>query len=224
MPERNSVTNRDLDPHPLAGVRVLELGQVISAPYAGLLLADLGAEVIKVEPPLFGDSARDPAVTGMGGISATFVTFNHNKGSIALDLKDPAQYAALIELVRHADVFLTNTIPAVAQRLRIDPATLRPLNPRLITCSIQGFQDDDIRASEPSYDLTHQALAGYMLMEGSPGDPPARVCIPSAQRTSRSMRYSRPCMPAPEPGSATIFRSRCLTRCSASSPTRPRCT
>lgn len=153
---------------------------MISAPYAGLLLADLGAEVIKVEPPLVGDSSRDPAVTGMRGISATFVTFNHNKKSVALDLKDRAQYAALIELVRGADVLLTNTIPTVAQRLRIDPATLRPLNPRLITCSIQGFEDDDVRASEPSYDLTHQALAGYMLMEGSPGDPPARVSIPLA--------------------------------------------
>jgi crotonobetainyl-CoA:carnitine CoA-transferase CaiB-like acyl-CoA transferase len=174
------VIHPDPDPRPLAGTRILELGQVISAPYAGLLLADLGAEVIKVEPPLVGDSARDPAVTAMKGSSATFVTFNHNKKSIALDLKDPAEYATLIELVRSADVFLTNTIPAVAQRLRIDPATLRPLNPRLITCSIRGFQDDDFRAGEPSYDLTHQALAGYMLLEGSPGDPPARVSIPLA--------------------------------------------
>jgi crotonobetainyl-CoA:carnitine CoA-transferase CaiB-like acyl-CoA transferase len=165
---------------PLDGVRVLELGQFVAVPYAGLVLADLGAEVIKVEPPLVGDSARDPAVTGMKGSSATFVTFNHNKKSIALDLKDPAEYATLIELVRSADVFLTNTMPAVAQRLRIDPATLRALNPRLITCSIRGFQDDDFRAGEPSYDLTHQALAGYMLLEGSPGDPPARVSIPLA--------------------------------------------
>src|SRR4051794_30407313 len=99
---------RSADPgggtHPLSGVRVIEVGQVISAPYAGLMLADLGAEVIKVEPPGTGDSARNPAVTGIGDHSATFVTFNRNKKSVALDLKDPEHYAAFRELVRSSDV------------------------------------------------------------------------------------------------------------------------
>lgn len=165
---------------PLAGVRVLEIGQVISAPFAGLLLADLGAEVIKIEPPVVGDSARNPEVTGMGGDSATFITFNRNKKSIALDLKDPAQYDAFCELARGADVVLTNTVLAVAQRLRIDADALTAINPRLITCAITGFGQEDPRSGQPSYDLTHQALAGYMLMEGRPGDPPQRVCIPLA--------------------------------------------
>jgi crotonobetainyl-CoA:carnitine CoA-transferase CaiB-like acyl-CoA transferase len=166
--------------HPLRGVRVIEIGQVISAPYAGLLLADLGAEVIKVEPPVVGDSARNPAVTGIGDHSATFVTFNRNKKSVALDLKDPRQYAAFCELVRSADVVVSNVLPKVAATLRITAADLRELNPRLVTCWIRGFRESDPRSDEPSFDLTHQALAGYMLMEGRPGDPPLRVCIPFA--------------------------------------------
>jgi crotonobetainyl-CoA:carnitine CoA-transferase CaiB-like acyl-CoA transferase len=166
--------------HPLRGVRVIEIGQVISAPYAGLLLADLGAEVIKVEPPVTGDSARNPAVTGIGDHSATFVTFNRNKKSVALDLKEPRQYSAFCELVSSADVVVSNVLPKVAATLRITAADLRELNPRLVTCWIRGFRESDPRSDEPSFDLTHQALAGYMLMEGRPGDPPLRVCIPFA--------------------------------------------
>src|SRR3984957_4028435 len=166
--------------HPLDGVRVVEIGQVISAPYAGLLLADLGAEVIKVEPPGVGDSARNPAVTGIGDHSATFVTFNRNKKSLALDLKDPGHYATFCDLIRSADVMVSNVMPQVAARLRITAAELRELNPRLVTCWIRGFRESDARSNEPSFDLTHQALAGYMLMEGRPGDPPLRICIPFA--------------------------------------------
>jgi crotonobetainyl-CoA:carnitine CoA-transferase CaiB-like acyl-CoA transferase len=159
---------------------VLELGQVISAPYAGLMLADLGAEVTKVEVPGTGDSARDPSVTPLGDVSATFVTFNRNKRSIALDLADEAEYALFGELVAGADVVLTNMVPRVATKLRVDPATLRALNPALVHCSILGFRSEDERSSEPTYDLTHQALVGLMLMEGRPGDPPLRVCVPIA--------------------------------------------
>jgi crotonobetainyl-CoA:carnitine CoA-transferase CaiB-like acyl-CoA transferase len=166
--------------YPLSGTRVLEIGQVISAPYAGLLLADLGAEVIKIEPPGVGDSARNPEVTGMGDDSATFVTFNRNKKSVVLDLRDARHYDFFTDLARDADVVLTNMVPATAARLRVDAAVLRRLNPRLITCSITGFRREDARSAEPSYDLTHQALAGYMLFEGRPGDPPQRVCIPLA--------------------------------------------
>jgi crotonobetainyl-CoA:carnitine CoA-transferase CaiB-like acyl-CoA transferase len=165
---------------PLAGIRVLEIGQVISAPYAGLLLADLGADVIKVEPPGVGDSARNPEVTGMGDESATFVTFNRNKKSVVLDLRNGRHYEFFTDLARDADVVLTNMLPTAAARLQIDPPVLRSLNPRLITCSITGFGPEDARSAEPSYDLTHQALAGYMLFEGRPGDPPQRVCIPLA--------------------------------------------
>jgi formyl-CoA transferase len=169
---------------PLEGVRVIELGQVISAPYAGLLLADLGAEVIKVEQPGIGDSARNPEITGMGEVSATFVTFNRNKRSIALDLKDEADYDAFAAIARSADVVLCNMVPSVATRLRVDPDSLSELNSQLVVCMIQGFASDDPRRNEPSYDLTHQAMTGLMLMEGLPGDPPLRVSIPIADLLS----------------------------------------
>ncbi len=161
-------------------MRILELGQVISVPYAGLLLADLGAEVIKIEAPGGGDSARNPEITGLGDLSATFITFNRNKRSLMLDLKDPADYARFTRLVESSDVVVSNMIPRVLKNLGADYAALTAINPRIVVCAIQGFTSGDPRVNEPSYDLTHQALSGIMLMEGSPGDPPMRVCIPIA--------------------------------------------
>ncbi|GEL26770.1 CoA transferase [Pseudonocardia sulfidoxydans NBRC 16205] len=171
-------------PLPLAGIRVLELGQVISAPYGGLLLAELGAEVIKIESPDGGDSSRNAEITGIGELSATFVTFNHNKRSLALDLKSPDDYATFAGLVTSADVVLTNMTPRVLRSLSADYDTLAALNPALILCAIQGFSGDDPRADAPSYDLTHQALSGLMLFEGQPGDPPLRMCLPIADLSS----------------------------------------
>lgn len=169
---------------PLAGIRVLELGQVISAPYGGLLLAELGAEVIKIESPGGGDGSRNAEITGLGDISATFVTFNHNKRSLVLDLKQDDDYRTFTELAAVADVILSNMTPRVLASLRVDYAALAAINPRLVVCSIQGFASDDPRADEPSYDLTHQALSGLMLMEGRPGDPPMRICLPIADLCS----------------------------------------
>jgi len=165
---------------PLEGVTVLELGQVISAPYAGLLLADLGAEVIKVERPVVGDSARDPQVTWMKGESATFVTFNRNKKSVALDLKNSDDYAAFLTLISRADVVLSNLLPQAARQLKVDPATLRRHNPRLITCMISSFGIDSPESEKPSYDLTHQALTGFMMLNGTESDEPIRMGVPLA--------------------------------------------
>ncbi|MCW2725032.1 MAG: CoA transferase [Frankiales bacterium] len=165
---------------PLAGIRVLEIGQVISGPYAGLLLADLGAEVTKVEPPGTGDSTRNPAVTAMGGKSATFLTLNRNKRSICLDLRDPADQATLRSEVAASDVVLSNMVPGTATRLGVDPETLSAVNPAVIVCRVLGFRADHPLVDEPSFDLTHQALNGYMTMGGLPGDPPSRVPIPIA--------------------------------------------
>jgi formyl-CoA transferase len=167
-------------PLPLAGVRVLEIGQVISAPYAGLLLADLGAEVTKIEPHGTGDSTRNPAVTAMGGKSATFLTLNRNKRSICLDLRDPDDQRTLRGLVAGADVVLSNMVPWTATRLGIDPTTLTAMNPSVIVCRVLGFRADHPMVDEPSFDLTHQALTGYMTMGGFAGDPPSRVPIPIA--------------------------------------------
>lgn len=165
---------------PLDDIRVLELGQVIAAPYGSLLLADMGAEVIKVERPGIGDSARSPAVTGLSGFSGAFLTFNRNKRSVALDLKDPGDYRSFEALVRSADVVLDNYVPSVARRLRIDHDSLVRINPRIISCSISGFGADSPHADKPSYDLVHQALTGYMRLSGSEGDPPTRLGIPLA--------------------------------------------
>jgi crotonobetainyl-CoA:carnitine CoA-transferase CaiB-like acyl-CoA transferase len=165
---------------PLDGIRVVEIGQVIAAPYATTLLADMGAEVIKVERPPSGDSARDPSVTDMRGFSATFLAFNHNKRSVVLDLKAEADYGRLCELVRGSDVVVSNVIPATAARLRLDHDSLKRVNSRIVTCSISGFGYDSPNAELPSYDLIHQAMAGYMQLTGAPDDPPVRVGIPLA--------------------------------------------
>src|SRR5690606_5254752 len=109
-------------------------------------------------------------------VSATFVTLNRNKRSIALDLKDAADYRTLTELIASADVVLSNMIPRVLRTLHLDYDSLRAINPRLVVCAIQAFASGDARVDDPSYDLTHQALSGLMLMEGRPGDPPLRVC------------------------------------------------
>ncbi|MGW3810268.1 CaiB/BaiF CoA transferase family protein [Micromonospora sp. NPDC005113] len=165
---------------PLEGVTVLELGQVIAAPYASLLLADLGADVIKVERPVTGDNARDPQVTWMRGESATFETFNRNKRSIALDLRSGDDYADFLGLVSRADVVLSNLLPRAARQLKVDPATLRGHNPRLITCMISGFGADSPESEQPSYDLIHQALTGFLMLNGTESDPPVRVGVPLA--------------------------------------------
>ncbi len=169
---------------PLEGVLVLELGQVVAAPYAGLLLADLGAEVIKIERPPFGDSARDPQVTGMRGQSATFLTFNRNKKSIALDLSDDGDYATFLELVVRADVVVSNLLPLAARKLKVDSASLRRQNERLITCTISSFGSEATESEKPSYDLVHQALTGFMMLNGQKSDPPTRMGIPIADLAS----------------------------------------
>jgi formyl-CoA transferase len=173
----------DVAQTPLHGIRVLEIGQVISAPYTGLLLADLGAEVIKVEPPGIGDSARNPEVSGFRGKSATFLTLNRNKKSMCLNLVDEHDYAIFAELVASADVLVTNMVPGTAARLRVDADTLRKIQPTLITCRVTGFRGDHPQVNEPSFDLTHQALAGYLTMGGHEGTAPSRVAIPLADLT-----------------------------------------
>ena len=169
---------------PLEGIRVLELGQVIAAPYAGLVLADLGATVIKVERPGSGDSARDVQVTSLGGHSATFLTFNRNKRSVTVDLRSPQDRERFLTMVDEADVVLTNLLPGAAQRLGVDPATLRARNPRLVTCLVSGYGGGHPASDLPSYDLVHQALAGYLMINGLPTEPPSRVGIPIADLAS----------------------------------------
>lgn len=142
---------------PLAGVRVVELGQYIAGPFASKLLADLGAEVIKVEAPE-GDPMR--RWEGTGGYSPQFAAYNRNKSGVTLDLKSEEGLAELLALVADADVLLDNFRPGVAERLGFGPAAASALNPRIITCSITGFGPVGPLANRPSYDTVISAVGG----------------------------------------------------------------
>jgi crotonobetainyl-CoA:carnitine CoA-transferase CaiB-like acyl-CoA transferase len=142
----------------LSGIRVVEQGTFITGPCAGMMLADLGADVIKVESP-----EGDPYRSYQGDqYSPHFQAYNRNKRSIAFDLKQPAERAVFDGLVREADVFIQNFRPGTATRLGAGPERLCPLNPRLIYTSISGFGSNGPYAERPSYDSVAQALSGFL--------------------------------------------------------------
>ena len=163
----------------LSGVTVLELGQVIAGTYGGMILADLGAEVIKIEPP-WGDAARNPTITPVGGESAIHLQMNRGKKSMVLDLKSEAGREIFYGLVAKSDVVIDNFRPGVMARLRIDHESLRRHNPRLITVSITGFGATGPARDRPAFDLVVQAYSGLLSMTGPADGPPARVGIPIA--------------------------------------------
>ena len=163
----------------LSGVTVLELGQVIAGTYGGMILADLGAEVIKIEPP-WGDAARNPKITPVEGESAIHLQMNRGKKSMVLDLKSEAGREIFYSLVARSDVVIDNFRPGVMGRLRIDRESLRRHNPRLITVSITGFGATGPARDRPAFDLVVQAYSGLLSMTGPADGPPARVGIPIA--------------------------------------------
>jgi crotonobetainyl-CoA:carnitine CoA-transferase CaiB-like acyl-CoA transferase len=152
----------------LDGVRVLEMGTFITGPAAGMLLADLGAEVVKIEHPEGGDPFR--AFKG-GLYSPHFQTYNRNKKSIALNTKQAADLAELDRLVADADIFIQNFRPGVAKRLGVHPARLQALNPGLIYCSISGFGPDGPGKDRPAFDTVAQAASGFLRLLVNPGHP-----------------------------------------------------
>jgi crotonobetainyl-CoA:carnitine CoA-transferase CaiB-like acyl-CoA transferase len=161
---------------PLAGVRVLEFCQVAAGPFCGMLLADQGAEVIKVESA-GGDSMRQwPPFNN--GYSENFASVNRSKKSIVLDLKDPADLAVARSLVETSDVLLENNRPGVMKRLGLDYETLRAIRPSLVYCSISAFGQTGPRASEGGFDLTIQGMAGVMDVTGEPGHAPVKCGVP----------------------------------------------
>ena len=162
----------------LSDVRVLELTQVMAGPFCGQVLADMGADVIKVEPP-GGDSTRRSLGFRMGGDdTAAFLAVNRNKRSLTLDLKQPEHVQAFHRLARDADAVLENNRPGVAARLGVDYETLREVNPRLVYASISGFGQTGPYAQRPGYDLIAQGLAGVMSVTGEPGGNPVKSGIP----------------------------------------------
>jgi crotonobetainyl-CoA:carnitine CoA-transferase CaiB-like acyl-CoA transferase len=161
---------------PLAGLVVADFSRILAGPYATMLLADLGAEVVKVEGPA-GDDTRTWSPPLRDGVSTYYLGVNRNKRSIALDLKDPEDAAAAQELARRADVLIENFRPGGLARFGLDYASVAATNPRVVYASISGFGSGDKGAALPGYDLIVQAISGLMSLTGSPEGEPYRAGI-----------------------------------------------
>jgi crotonobetainyl-CoA:carnitine CoA-transferase CaiB-like acyl-CoA transferase len=167
---------------PLAGVKVMEFGQIAAGPFTGSLLADLGADVVKVERPDGGDGMRSwPPLTGSPGsadYSENFASLNRNKRSIAVDLKNPAEVERLRKLAAVADVLVENFRPGVLKRLGLGYEALTEANPGLVYCSISGYGQDGPYGSKGAFDVTVQGMSGLMSVTGEPGRPPVKCGVP----------------------------------------------
>lgn len=168
-------------PLPLAGVRVLDVSQVMAGPYCCMLLADLGADVIKIEPPGTGDQTRGAMGFKMkGSDSMGFLNMNRNKRSVTLNLKTAAGKKVFFELVKTADILVENYRPGVMKKLGIDYPTLKEINPGLVYASISGFGQTGPWADRPGFDLMAQAMSGVMSVTGYPDGPPVKAGVPVA--------------------------------------------
>lgn len=166
----------------LEHLTILDLTHMLSGPYGTMLLSDLGARTIKVEPPGKGEGTRrllesDPDYS-RDGMGAYFLTLNRNKESICLDLKNTEGRAVFLELVKHADIVFDNFGVGVTKRLGIDHESLAKVNPRIITCSVTGFGETGPDTDRPAFDQVVQAMGGGMSITGSPETGPIRSGIP----------------------------------------------
>ncbi len=163
----------------LSGIRVLDLTQVMAGPFCTMLLADLGADVLKIELPGVGDQTRQSwGRPEPGSDSPAFYALNRNKRSVALDLRDEHDRAAFFTLVQTADVVVENFRPGVTARLGIDYDTLAAENPSLVYASISGFGQTGPYAQRPGYDLIAQGMAGAISITGEPGGAPVKCGLP----------------------------------------------
>ncbi|MCS7127585.1 MAG: CoA transferase [Thaumarchaeota archaeon] len=163
---------------PLKDVKVLDLSRVMAGPFCTMVLADLGAEVIKVEPPEGDDSRRFTPI--VDGESAYFASVNRNKKSVVVDLKRPSGQEVVRRLARRSDVVIENFRPGVAKRLGVSYEDLSSLNPSLIYCSITGFGQTGIYSQKPGYDLIALAMSGMMDLTGEPEGEPVKFAVPIA--------------------------------------------
>lgn len=167
----------------LAGTRVLDLTKLLPGPYATMVLADLGAEVIKVEHP---DPTKDmarfqpPFLEGNPKTSAFYYQINRNKQSITLDYTRPEGREILLALVRHADVLVESFRPGTMDRWDLGRAVLEATNPRLVLCSVSGYGQDGPAHGDPGHDMNYLARSGLLSMSGEPGGPPLPFPIPLA--------------------------------------------
>lgn len=162
---------------PLAGMRVVDLTRVLSGPFCSMILADLGAEVIKVETPGEGDTVRAQGAI-RDGLSWYFAGFNRNKQSITLNLRDKRAQEVLAKLIEGADALVENFRPGVMTAMGFDEARLKELNPRLVTGSISGYGATGPYKDRPSFDFIAQAMSGFMSINGPEGTPPVRAGNP----------------------------------------------
>jgi crotonobetainyl-CoA:carnitine CoA-transferase CaiB-like acyl-CoA transferase len=175
----------------LSGIRMLELTHMVSGPYAGMIMADLGVEAIKVEPPVHGETTRNlmanEPMFNVDGMGPYFLTFGRNKKSVTINLKSDEGLELFYDLVKESDVVLNNYSAGVVERLKIDHENLSKINPRIITCSITGFGETGPDNKLPSYDMVAQAMSGVMSITGHPDDPPTRAGIPIADTSASLM-------------------------------------
>ena len=167
---------------PLNGIKVIDLTHMLAGPYAGMVIADLGAEVVKVEPLAPGEMTRgllqtDPNYS-FKNFGAYFITLNRNKKSVSLDLKSDEGLSIFYDLVKTTDVVLNNFSAGVVKKLKIDFDSLKKVNPRIITCSITGFGETGPHSSRPAYDQIVQAYSGGMSVTGPDASTPTRAGIP----------------------------------------------
>jgi formyl-CoA transferase len=160
---------------PLSGIRVVEIGQVFAGPFAGAILADLGAEVIKIEKPEGGDDARQMGKAFRRGDALNFHEFNRGKKSIALDLKSEAGVATLHGLLAEADILVHNMRPGVPEALGLGPEETTARHPRLIYCAMGAFGHKGPLKDRPGYEPLLQAFGGLSSITGEPGGPPVRM-------------------------------------------------
>ena len=167
---------------PLNGIKVIDLTHMLAGPYAGMVIADLGAEVVKIEPLVTGEMTRGLLKTDPNysykEFGAYFLTLNRNKKSVSLDLKSEIGLEIFYELVKSADVVLNNFSAGVVKKLKIDFETLNNINPKIITCSITGFGETGPHSSRPAYDQIVQAYSGGMSITGPDAKTPTRAGIP----------------------------------------------
>jgi crotonobetainyl-CoA:carnitine CoA-transferase CaiB-like acyl-CoA transferase len=180
-PQRQASDAAPARPLPLAGVRVLDVSQVMAGPYSCMLLGDLGADVIKIEPPGTGDQTRGAMGFKMKGPdSMGFLNMNRNKRSVAINLKSEAGREVFYRLVETADILVENYRPGVMKKLKCDYETLSKINSRLVYASISGFGQTGPWAGRPGFDLMAQAMSGVMSVTGHPGGPPVKAGVPVA--------------------------------------------
>jgi crotonobetainyl-CoA:carnitine CoA-transferase CaiB-like acyl-CoA transferase len=162
----------------LSGVRIVDLTRMLAGPYGSMLLADLGAEVIKIEDPQGGDPTRRIGPPFVQGESGYFMGVNRNKRSVALDLRRAEGRQVLYDLVKVSDVVFNNFRPGTMERLCCSHETLSQINPRIIYCSLTGFGETGPCRDRPAFDVAIQAVSGAMSITGEPGRPPVRMGVP----------------------------------------------